>query len=263
MKLNRYLLNCVFFLIAVLSSCEEKEEIIELKNLIQLEIEDYDNLLHKGELKADGKKKIKIIATIHKNAAEANRVVKFVSSAGTFDVADANKQEAKVYATLLNENDSMLTASTYLTLGTTSGQYVISAIIDNKPLYKVEKVFPVLPLSNINTITQFIIEDYEELNGKVKADGLTKVKLIAYVPKNATEDNRVVEFNTSAGTFDTAEDSKSKKEVVATLQNETDTVFTATTYLTLPFRFSKSSISSCIKFSVVLNGKTSSTCSSL
>ncbi|QMU30518.1 hypothetical protein [Adhaeribacter radiodurans] len=250
MKRIKFSYKWLWVIFALFFSCKEEPEVTPIKEIIQLEIYDEDGKLienGKSSIKANGTTKIKLVASIEKGVDEGNRTIKFKTSAGLFDVETENKTEKTVYATLDNLNVEKLTASTYLTLGTTSGKYVISASINSKSDYKVEKELEVLPLGNIDNITKFEIEDFANLNGKVKADGTTKIRLIAFVPKNATETNRIVEFNTSAGTFEVAAESKNKKEVLATRQNETDEMFTASTYLTLGTTSGKYIITANIK----------------
>jgi len=213
-------------------SCE-KPPIVPLDDIIKLEVLSANKPVGDNSLIADGKTQVKVVVYLPKDANESFKTIKFKTSAGTFNVSETDKTEKTVYAVSTASGDK-LEATADLTLGTSSGAYTITAQIVAKPDYKAEQTFQTLPMDVADMIT-FEIEDYDKLvtEHKLKANGLTRIKLIASVPLGVSEAQRLIEFKSSAGTFEVIGEEKNSKQVTATLQSSGDTKLRAITYLTL------------------------------
>jgi hypothetical protein len=231
MRYGKFLGITIILLIFFGNACK-KAGIAPLDEIINLEISSDGKAVVNNSLKADGKTLVKLVAYLPIATNETYKNVKFKISSGAFDVAAADKTEKTVYAVPSPSGDK-LEAIAYFTLGRNSGNYTVSAQIAAKPDYKIEKTFETAAISIADMIS-FEIEDYDKLvtDGKLKSDGITKIKLIASIPLGASENERLIEFKTSAGSFDVTGDTKAK-QVTASLQNSTDTRLKAIAYLTL------------------------------
>ena len=231
MNSRRTRIWCILLL--MICSCkDEKVEVTPLSEVIDFSIDNYDHLVETKAIKADGVTMLKLVAKLPKNANADFRTVRFNTSGGSFDVPEADKSQCKVVAVLTD--DDQLEATAYLTLSRTSGKYSVSAAIDAKPAYKSEIVFDVLPL-NVSDFIDIRVQDLAQLisEGELKADGLTKIKVIASVPRATMDADRQIEFKTSDGAFDVTDASKLSKTVTAVLQHPGDTVLQAFAYLTM------------------------------
>jgi hypothetical protein len=222
----------LIFVTLVIIGCD-KNDVPPLDEIIRLEVSISGNPITGLTLKADGKTQVKLVAKLPAAAAEGFRMIKFKSSAGSFEVTSATKDEQSVYA-IPSADGTELQAVAYLTLGRSTTRYTVSAQIESKAEYLVQQDFLAQESDAANMIN-FEIDQYDLLisQGKLKADGMTKIKLIVSVPVDAKESERLVEFKSSGGTFDVTTEQKTVKQVTATLQNTGDQRLYATAYLTL------------------------------
>lgn len=189
----------VVILSALALACNEEKEVTPLDSIIRIQIGDYRQKADSGLIVANGITRLKVIASIPAGAAEANRVIKFTTSEGTFDTSSEDKKTAT--ATQASEDGSLLQASAWLTLSTTSGSYTISASISAKPDYRTDTSFHVAALTNENVLSV----NTDPATG-IKADGITLVRISGKL-SNTTE--KSVTITTTEGTLLSSEQPKS------------------------------------------------------
>ncbi|GAB3912580.1 hypothetical protein [Mucilaginibacter boryungensis] len=228
----------VFYLaiviLAVLSGCKtEVPEVTPIDNIIKLTLPDYKTLSDAKKVHADGATKLQLVATLPGDADAANRTVTFKCSQGTFNTTGASATQVDILAIPASDGKHF-EAKTVLTLGTVSGPYTISALIKNQTQYERDTTINV-PAMNVSDLLSFSIDNYAALvaGNLLKADGVTRIKLIASLPLSTLNNDLQVVFISSAGSFDVSDANKSTKTVTAVLQNPMDNHYEAWAYLTL------------------------------
>ncbi len=221
-------------LLFLLSGCKtEKPEVTPIDDIIKLSLPDYKALSDARKVYADGATQLQVLATLPGGAAEANRTVTFRCSQGSFNTTGGSATQVDVLAIPASDGNHF-EAKTVLTLGTVSGPYTITAFIKSQTQYERDTTVNV-PAVNASDLLTFTIDNYAALisGNLLKADGATRIKLIASVPLTTLDNDRQVVFTTSAGAFDVSDPNKLNKTVTAILQNPTDNHYEAWAYLTL------------------------------